>query len=149
MLEQANANIVIIDRITGIFNATVSPGEPDMIDDAMALFDNFKNNFEQLNKLGQAHATDIQQIKSLADDYIHAAKSLSIGMLEGTLEQENIASSVAAMNHSLDALKTHLINFKDESYASFTQTIAESDEESQRTLTLGIIIVASLLFTWL
>ena len=147
VLKQANANIVIIDRITSIFNTAVSTGEEDMIDDAMQLFNNFQENINQLNKLDRAHTADIQQIKSLADDYIHSAKILSIGMLEGTLEQENISSSVATMNHSLETLKTHLMRFKDESYSSFTQTITESDEESQRTLTIGIVIVvASLLF---
>jgi len=146
VLEQANANIVIIDRITGVFNTAVSTGEVDMIDDALALFSNFQNNIKELKKLDTQYASSIQQIESLADNYINSAKSLSIGMLEGTLEQEKIPASVATMNNSLDSLKTHLVSYKDESYASFTKTITEADEESQKTLTIGIIIVvASLL----
>lgn len=146
VLEQANANIVIIDRITGIFNAAVSTGEADMIDDAMTLYHHFESNISKLNKLDAENNSTLRQIESLADSYIDTAQSLSNGMLEGTLEQEKIPASVAAMNSSLDALKTHLIRFKDESYSKFTNTITEADEESQKTITIGVTIaVVSLL----
>lgn len=146
VLEQANANIVIIDRITGIFNTAVSTGEADMIDDALSLYNDFQSNIRQLTKLDRDNTAIIRQIESLADNYINSAQSLSNGMLEGTLEQDKIPASVAQMKASLDTLKKHLAVFKDESYVKFTDTITEADEESQKTLSIGVTIaVVSLL----
>lgn len=141
VLEQANANIIIIDRITSAFNTAVSTGEEDMVDVALTLFDDFKNNIKQLNVLDAEHTSSIQQIESLAENYINSAESLSMGMLEGTLESENIPAAVAEMKSSLDSLKTHLANYKDDSYSIFTNTITEANDESQKTLTVGVSIV--------
>ncbi len=140
VLEYANANIVLIDRITAMFNAAVSTGEADMLDDAMTLYDNFINNIKQLKKLDEAHASAIQQIESKASDYMSRTQSLSGGMLERTLAQEQIPLSVSQMNTSLDSLKINLEDYKNESYTSFTSTLSAADDEAQKTLYVGIAI---------
>jgi methyl-accepting chemotaxis protein len=140
VLEFASANIVLLDRITAMFNAAVSTGETDMIDDAMTLYGDFKNNIKQLKKLDEVHSSAIQQIESKTSDYISRTRSLSDGMLEGTLAQEQIPLSVSQMNTSLDSLKINLADYKDESYTSFTNTLSAADDEAKKALYVGIAI---------
>lgn len=146
ILELSNANIVVIDRITETFNTAVSTGEEDMISQAMSLYDNFDNNMEQLKTLDDEHSSSLQEIDSSSKKYIHLTEALSNGMLEGTIASENIASTVAEMNSSLDILKIHLTEYKDKSYHSFSDTLTAADEESQKALMVGIgIAVISIL----
>lgn len=142
VLEHANANIVILDRVTETFSTAVSTGEADMVGSAMELYDSFKGNMGELEKLDAAQISSLQKIGSSSKGYIQLAESLSNGMLEGTLEAEKIPASVAAMNVSLNALKKQLATYKEESYLKFTNTIAEADEESQKTLNIGMMIAA-------
>ena len=146
-LEYANSNIVLIDRISGMFSAAVSTGENEMIDEAVDLYSDFKMNINQLNSQDKTKDSEIQKIETQAKDYFNLAKSLSNGMLEGTLDQGNIPRSVEQMNAALEALKTSLVKFKDESYSTFTNTLSEADVEAQNTLSIGLgIAIVSTLF---
>ncbi len=146
-LEVANSNIVIVDRIAGMFSVAVSTGEAEMIDEALDLYGKFKNNISHFNSLGNVEVSEIQKIELQARDYISLAKSLSNGLLEGTLDQGKIAGSVSQMNTSLETLKANLVKFKAERYKVFTNTLSEADKEAQNTLSLGIgIAIGSIIF---
>jgi methyl-accepting chemotaxis protein len=146
-LEYANSNIVLFDRVSGLFSAAVSTDEIEMIDEAVDLYSDFKKNMSQLNSQDKAQVSDIQKIETQARDYFSLAKSLSNGMLEGTLDQGNIPRSVSQMNVALETLKSSLVKFKDERYSTFTNTLSEADVEAQNTLSVGLgIAIASILF---
>jgi methyl-accepting chemotaxis protein len=118
-----------------------------MIDEAIDLYSDFKKNMSQLNSQDKAQVSDIQKIETQARDYFSLAKSLSNGMLEGTLDQGNIPRSVSQMNVALETLKSSLVKFKDERYSTFTNTLSEADVEAQNTLSVGLgIAIASILF---
>ncbi len=100
--------------------------------------------FSEIAEFDPAQAETMKGLQQAATDYYSAAKTLTLGMLTGSIEPGQIASRVQAMQAKLKLLGDGLTAFRDQRKQAFSQTIATANEAAQFSLSMGAIIGAIL-----
>jgi len=139
-LERIDVNLVRLDRIKETLNGAASAGEVEMIEEADALAAAIRQGFAEITALDSEVSGGIARLQEQFDAYYSAAKPLTQGMIEGTLEAAQIQPSVAKMTTTLGEFSQSLNTFRDASYQRFTGTINDANASSQWALSMGLII---------
>src|SRR5690554_2641700 len=85
-VEESKSNIVRLARIEELFSTAVSTGEMDFVKNAEALRKEVIDGAAKLEKIWPKHSSDSGQIRTSFEHYFVAAKELSVGMIDGTLD---------------------------------------------------------------
>ncbi|HHJ14101.1 MAG TPA: methyl-accepting chemotaxis protein [Gammaproteobacteria bacterium] len=139
-LERIDANRVRLDKIKEGLNAAVSSAETDQVEETDAIAEKMRATFQEISDLDAEVAPGITKLSKLFDAYYSAARELTLGMIEGTLEADKIKSAADGMREKLEKLETTLGHFRDAGYTRFTDSIRAADETSQQALRIGLLI---------
>jgi len=139
-LERIDANLVRLDKIKETLNAAVAGAEIDLIDDADELAAETRTAFNEAGKLDISTVDGIKNVTQMFDRYYAAAKQLTSGMIEGTLQPQNTKQAVETMRDALTQYSRTLKAFRMASYERFTTSITEANEASKTALTIGLAI---------
>lgn len=119
----------------------------DMIDEADKLAAAMTSNFDEITKINLGNKQLILSMRQSFDRYYTLAKSVSAGMVEGTLLIEQMQSKAGEMREALGQFQTLLSGFRDSSYTAFTLRIEQADKAAQEALVLGMSIGAVVLLS--
>ena len=141
VLQSASANLVRLDRINELMTQAISTGEADTLDTVKDLHQTMREEFDQQKLLLPQDAKRIDAIESLATDYVTTALEVANVMLSG--KGLNAVQRSIKKKSSLEAkLKRELSDFRDESYAHFTDTVSHADSAMNEVLSVGLVIGA-------
>jgi len=140
MLERTDANLVRLDKIKETFTAAAASGEADLIQDAERIAGDMGASFSELAQLDPEAVADVDRLRTLFAEYFTAAKSLTMGMVNGTLTPERIQPAIDKMGNALGDFSAGLQNFRTTNYERFTGSIDTANETSSRALTIGLTI---------
>ncbi len=139
-LERIDANIVRLNEIITVFDSAVAIDEIDLIDEAETLANQSHTAFKQIIDFNNETTKDINQLRQLFDTYFTNGKSLTSGMIEGTIQPSNIKSTAEKMRNSLTLYSEALDVFRNISYSRFTHSIQDAKDASLDAITIGLII---------
>ncbi len=139
-LERVDANRVRLDKIKETLNAAVSSGETDLVVDADLVAEELRNTFEEIGDIDAEVARGTAKLSTSFDAYYSAARALTSGMIDGTLEAGNIKAAADHMRGALGDFETILSHFRDASYERFVNNIQAAKDASQRALQIGLLI---------
>lgn len=140
VVEESKANIVRLARIEELFSTAVSTGEMDFVDTAAKYRQEITDGFDNLETLWPGQSAAVVRNRSAFAEYFTNAQRLSVGMIEGTLEPENMASSIDAMNSALQDSRDGFRNYSDHGLAAFNETVSVSNQAAQNALSMGLLI---------
>jgi methyl-accepting chemotaxis protein len=137
--KEASVSIV---RISELLNSAVITGEESAIEGADKLAEDIRTLF---NKIGQS-SSDFQsnrhQMLSEFDDYYSQAKTLSLGMINGSLDMDKLPAMGKKMNEAFEKIKQTVESFNQQQVSEFEQSITKANEIAANTTTLGLIMGA-------
>jgi methyl-accepting chemotaxis protein len=139
-LERIDANLVRLDKIKETLNAAVASAEIDLVDDTDELAKKTRIAFNEISELDSEVAGGISSALGMFDSYYVDARQLTIGMVEGSLKQQQIKQTVEKMRKSLIAYSRTLNDFRNASYDRFTQSIDDAERTSIYALKIGLAI---------
>jgi len=139
-LERIDANLVRLDKIKETLNAAVASAEIDLVDDTDELANKTRIAFNEISVLDSEVAGGVSSALSMFDNYYADAKQLTVGMVEGSLKQQQIKQIVEKMRKSLTTYSRTLNAFRDASYDRFTQSIDDAERTSILALKIGLTI---------
>lgn len=140
VLELANSNIVKLDKGAELYTAAVSSGEEELIETAAETFAELFKNLSKQEELLPTHSDALDAIHIKIDQYKKAAEYISLGMLEGEIEPDQIAPAVEKMKSTFTAANKELNEFRKTSLSQFNQLVDDSNGASQQALEYGYII---------
>ncbi len=144
-LERIDASIVRLDKIKETLNAAVAGAEIDLIDDADEMAQQTHDAFSQIATLDTDTTEGVKNLSGLFDNYYAAAKQLTTGMIEETLQPQDTKQAVEKMRDSLKRYSRTLSAFRDASHDRFTDSITEANDASENALKIGLIISISVI----
>ena len=140
VVQLSEAAAVDIVRLSEILNAAVTTGDEDSI----ALADQLSN--EIITSITQIGATDVQFVavqQSLLNDfngYYQQARTLSSGMINGTLDFEQLPEMGTAMNQAFEQAKGGLERFNKARVKAFEQAIIDANNSAKSLVNIGLIV---------
>jgi len=140
VLELANSNIVILERMNELMINAASTGEQEMLNTAKAMSKSMRENLNKQNSLQANQRDSINDIERNLERFGDISFKLTQSMIDGTMDFSRIAEIAANKQQSYDALEKSLNIFRDFSHKSFTATVNQALETERNNLSLGIII---------
>jgi len=150
VVQDSKANLVRLEQIKELFSTAVSAGEMDFVNNAEKISKQVTGSLDMLERIWPQKSAETQAIRKAFAGYYQAAKKLSVGMLDGSLDPGNMPSLVQKMNDSLANVKRLMETYSKEGLDAFNDTVNQSNQATQNALSLGltvtIVTIAVLVF---
>ncbi|MEC8428307.1 MAG: methyl-accepting chemotaxis protein [Pseudomonadota bacterium] len=140
VLELAQSNIVMLERMNELMTNAASTGEQDMLDNAKQMAKSVEANLEQQKELLPNKASDISNIQSTLNEFAAISFKLTQDMIDGTMDFSKFALVADNKKRLLDQLTESLKAFNVSSHEAFSETVVGAIETEKNNLKLGIII---------
>jgi len=150
LLQTAEKNLVLLDKIKKTLSDAVAEGEEDLLVDADNMASEIKSNFNKAAGVDRQTASSIRSLEKQFGSYYKLAHDMSMQMVNGTADFSTMASSGKAMSEQLIALQKDLNRFQSEQMKSFTSAFKEVNEKADTTTNIGIVmalVTITLLFS--
>ncbi len=120
VLQMANSNIVIFDRMNELMTSAASTGEQEMLDAARRNHQQLKQNFTEQASLKPSYEPQVQALRKELETFSDISFSLTQSMIDGTMDFSQIADVAERKRVSFEKLTRLLQEFRDDSYTHFT-----------------------------
>ncbi|TVV43800.1 methyl-accepting chemotaxis protein [Thalassolituus sp. C2-1] len=140
VVEISKANLVRLSRLEELFSTAVSTGEMDFVNAAEKVRKEVTDALAKLETIWPERAAEVGDTRNAFNAYFTAAKKLSGGMIDGTLEPSLMSSSIDTMNTALATARKLMQKYSDDGLEAFNQTVAQSNEAAQNALSIGLVV---------
>ena len=124
----------------------LSEGEIDTIDEAKVHQKNIEKLLIKIHTLEPRYKKDADILSSGLALYIDSAESLTIGMINGTVELSKMASMASNMHSQYKIFTDSLKKFRETALTDFSERLKQAKLESQMALNKGLILGFSVIF---
>ena len=97
-LEKANSNIVLLARIEELFNAAISTGKTEILDNAKKAKTQILQQLKDLKHLQPEQTDQITELESAFNQYFELANGISSSMISGTADFATIGAQAETKN---------------------------------------------------
>ncbi len=139
-LEHSENNRVRLNQIINLLDQAVATEEEDMIEESQTVFISMQKSFDKISKIDTSKINIINELKKQLETYYNLVKSMSIGMLDGSLTPKQIPEKVQTMQVALKKFRSNLEKFQKNSKIAFANIISTTDEAMQFSIVLNAII---------
>lgn len=140
VLDLAGKNVVLQEQMVELFQSSVASNEVDDLRVALDLKNTIVTNLNSVMELDSSLASQINQVQTDLDHYFNLANNLSAGMINDTIDYENLSTMIETMNMAKDTLHAELVDFEKQSHATFQDSLAQTNKAAKDALTFGVII---------
>lgn len=140
MLLLAQSAHAQLNTINDQLQLAVTTGDNEQIqlaDQTKIEFDNTINSIEMLNS---ERLINFNNMATKVDIFFKQARSIAQGMVEGTADLSNLASSVRKKNTAYENAQKALNDFYETQDKQLKETIKEANDTARFSLVLGVII---------
>jgi len=145
----ANANIVELEKIDGLFNTAISIAEMEMVENAETSYQLILSQFSQLETLNPLRSREIATLRQDLSDYYDNAKSLTTSMIDESADYSTIAADAAEKTALNKTVTNSFKQFHNDSIDQYSRILVDADDAADNAITLGLIIVASVILVLL
>lgn len=139
-LEKININIVSLDKIKEALNAASSSEEMEFVEDADELLKQMNINFDDIMLIDSTVSKEINALKVLLKNYYNDVRSLTVAMVDGSLDISLASQKVKQMQADLKILNAALEKIHTTSYQHFMVSLDETKQASISALSISLII---------
>lgn len=123
-----------------LLNSAVTTGDEDSISLADELSESIRQTFKKIGAIDGKFLADERRMESQYDAYYEKAKSLSLGMVKGTIDFEKLPEMGREMNESYERVKTTVQQFNEARVTEFENAILMANESANTNITIGFIM---------
>lgn len=120
--------------------AAISDGEEDLLKEGQQSANQLQQRLQEIQDIAPEYKGDIERLKQTFNSYFLVAHKMSKGMLDGTLNMDTLPQTAAAMNSHYSSFNQQLSDFRNQSYKNFEHRLQNANQNSQDSVTAGLII---------
>lgn len=140
ILEITDRNIVALDKIKESFTSAVISGEMDLVDEAADQATLIKNDLQSIKEIEPGMGGEVDALSSLFNEYYTLARSFTTGMLEGSIELNDMQQETVGMAAALNKYSGRLKDFRQSRYGEFNEELEVAKAASDRLVIIGLVI---------
>lgn len=140
VLQASQHAQVLLERVKDSLASAVTTGDSEALASAATFRSSLTEALNNISRLNNDYASDINNIKQSFDSYYQAAYSVSEQMINNTADFSTLAQRSAAMNSDYDNTARLLSRFSDTKLSQFTTSIDDASEQAGTLITVGIVM---------
>lgn len=140
VVQDSKSNLVRLEQIKELFSTAVSTGEMDFVNNAEKVKSQVTMSLDMLERIWSERASDVIATRKAFKAYFSAARGLSAGMVQGTLDPSQMPSAIQQMNTNLEEVKTLMEDYSEAGLSAFNRTVDESNQAAQNATSVGVTI---------
>jgi methyl-accepting chemotaxis protein len=151
-----NVNFPVLDNTGRIWlllfearnamQAAISSGDLDTIKEAKDHQESINGLLIKIHTLEPMYKNETDILSNELARYLKSAESLTKGMINGTIELSQMASTAKTMHTNYQSFTDSLKTFREKALMDFSDRLKGAKEESQMALETGIILGLSVIF---
>jgi len=118
----------------------ISEGDGDLVSEAQRHEKNVVAYLDEIAQLETLYVDDIATLKAGLRRYMNSAETLTLGMIEGSIELSEMGKMAQAMHGHYDVFTHQLKEFRQEALNDFSARLNNAKEESQIALFTGEVL---------
>lgn len=118
----------------------ISESELDLLDEANVHLTAIRTHLLEIATLEPSYQERTAQLEKTVQLYFQSASDLAKGMINGTLELNELAASATKMNEQYQSFSDELKAFRQSAQQDFARRLQEAKKESQNSLMMGVIL---------
>ena len=140
VLQASQHAQVLLERVKDSLASAVTTGDSEALAGAATFRGSLTEALNNISRLNNDYASDINNIKQSFDAYYQAAYSVSEQMINNTADFSTLAQRSATMNADYDNTARLLSQFSDTKLSQFTTSIDDASEQAGTLITVGIVM---------
>ncbi len=140
VLSEIDSNIVRLDKVKESLNAAAVSAEEELLANADDLAKQTRESFQRIKELEPQAEHSIAELTTAFDSYYGAGRTLTTGMIEGTLPMDQFQAAAAKMTGALEHYQGSLTQTRDHHYTAFIDTLTTMNERSQHAVWAGVAV---------
>mgnify|MGYP006161949051 CR=1 FL=1 len=140
VLQASQHAQVLLERVKDSLASAVTTGDNEALAGAATFRSSLADALNNISRLNNDYASDINNIKQSFDAYYQAAYSVSEQMINNTADFSTLAQRSATMNADYDNTARLLSQFSDTKLSQFTTSIDDASEQAGTLITVGIVM---------
>ena len=140
VLELAQANIVLRQRMEELMTSAVNTGEQDMLNQARKIEAGILTNLNKQRSLQPSIGADLSDIESKLKAFNSIAFKMTQQMIDGSVDFSQLSAIAERKKNAGDALTEVLESFHKASHKRFISTVDKVDQTVQDTFKAGLVI---------
>ena len=140
VVQLSKAASVDIVRLSEMLNAAVTTGDEDALSTADELAESIRLTIRDIGATDAQFNAVQQQLLGEFDDYFSQARTLSAGMLSGSINFEQLPDMGKAMNAAYEQVKGTVESFNQARVQEFEQAIVDANESAETIVNIGFIM---------
>ena len=140
VLQASQHAQVLLERVKDSLASAVTTGDSEALASAATFRSSLTEALNNISRLNNDYASDINNIKQSFDAYYQAAYSVSEQMINNTADFSTLAQRSAAMNSDYDDTARLLSQFSNTKLSQFTTSIDDASEQAGTLITVGIVM---------
>jgi len=150
ILEKTGRIWLLLFEARTAMQTAISDGEISLVEDAKNHQKSIKILLTTIETLEPSYANQIKTLSNGLDLYIDSAQLLTVGMINGTIELSKMAAMASEMHSHFKHFTQSLNILRDSAQQDFSDRLMFATQESQQTLTTGLILGTSvILLLWI
>ena len=144
-----NIGAIWLDLFSSRFalQSAISDSEPDLIKDAEKYQQAINQRFADIAKFAPEYKTTTDALTLKLDAYVKTAKSLTLGMLDGSMSLADMRTNALSMNKQYEDFTSSLVTFRDQANKDFVNRLDHAKNASYLSLTTGMVIAGIIIIS--
>jgi len=140
VLQASQHAQVLLERVKDSLASAVTTGDNEALAGAATFRSSLTEALNNISRLNNDYASDINNIKQSFDAYYQAAYRVSEQMINNTADFNTLAQRSATMNADYDNTARLLSQFSETKLSQFTTSIDDASEQAGTLITVGIVM---------
>ena len=138
--EQIDRAGLLLFKLRNELANAIADTDIDKVDDAAVLQQKLEKSLNTIATLLPEQHDKNQQLNAAFMDYWNSGSQLARGMIQGTIDFSQMAAKAGEANENYQRFSDLLEQLRDQNYATFSQEIADTQSDGNRTIGVGMTI---------
>ena len=147
LTEKIDRSGLLLFKVRNELANAIADLDEDRIDDARKYHQELTDTLQAMRNLIRHNPEQAEQLNRSYQQYWQAASHMAAGMISGDLALEQLATGAQQANATYDAFSAQLESIRQQNYERFAAEIANTSNESARTLKVGLLIAVVMIAT--
>ena len=142
LTEKIDHSGLLLFKLRNEMANAITEGDKDKIAKAAQIQQKLKQTFSRIASLSQPDQSQNQKLANALTDYWDSSSRLANGMINGTIDFDQMAGMAQQANREYQHLSDLLEQRRQQNYQRFSEEIADVQHQGQQTIQVGMFIAA-------
>lgn len=129
-----------IEKLETSFNTAVTTGDEELVETAKSLAEQINTELTRMRQLSPDSASQISNISQLATDYHSKGDSLSLGMINNTIDFSRLGELGQDLSTTLEQLKAAVSQLKQARENELRSEIERASDAGENLVSIGLLV---------